>query len=145
MNNSQEICMICSQHFIIFQESFRIIFKCLFLFSEMVPSLRQRSGRGPMVAGPSNGVGSFIRFVRAEDQVDQDGEDTEPEEEVVVQEDQEPCVRDVNVMTPSVRRRARTPSRGRRARTPSGGRQARLPSARSSIAFNGEASKITFS
>ena len=43
-----------------------------------------------MVAGPSNGAGSFIHFVRAEDQVDQDGEDTVPEEEVVVHEVQEP-------------------------------------------------------
>ena len=48
-----------------------------------------------MVAGPSNG--SFIHFVRAEEQGDQESDDTEPEEEVEGQEVQEPRIRDVEV------------------------------------------------
>ena len=79
----------------------RIIFTRICFVSEMVPSLRARSGRGrTMVAGSrgghlGQGDGSNIRFVRAESQEglderqdsDRADEDTEPDEVAGVREE----------------------------------------------------------
>ena len=79
----------------------RIIFTRICFVSEMVPSLRARSGRGrTMVAGSrgghlGQGDGSHIRFVRAESQEglderqdsDRADEDTEPDEVAGVREE----------------------------------------------------------